>query len=134
MSNLHGKNAVIYMGSNGSAAVNVAEMADWSIDFDSAFVDVSALNQTWKEFVKGMIGYSGSFNGNFNPASTILWGAAISNVAEKFYIYPTVSSPTLYYYGTAWFSLTKVVAGSTTSKAATGMKFQGTLALNYNGQ
>lgn len=134
MSNLHGKNAVIYLGANGATAINISEMADWSVDFDIAMADVSQLNLTWKEFVKGMIGWNGTVSGNFNPASAQLWAASISNVAEKIYIYPTSATPTSYYYGTAWIALTKVAAGSTTTKASSAFKMTGTQALNYAGQ
>lgn len=132
MGRIHGKNAVIYMGASGAAAINIGEQADWSIDMDVAIVDVSQLNQTWKQFVKGMLGYSGSFSGNFDTASVQLWLAAVSNVAEKFYLYPDSSSTARYYYGTAWFQLTKIAAGSTTSKASSGMKFTGDGTLSYN--
>lgn len=131
--NIHGKNAVIYLGANGGAAVNISEQSDWSIDMDNATVDVSSLNQTWKDFVKGMIGWSATVGGNFNTAQTQLWVAAISNVAEKFYLYPTSATPTLYYYGTGWVTLNKVAAGSTTTKATSSIKIQGTGALSYNG-
>ena len=132
MANIHGKNAVIYLGASGGVAINIGEQADWSIDMDVTVVDVSALNQTWKNFVKGMLGFSGTFSGNFNTASVQLWTASISDVAEKFYIYPTVASTARYYYGTAWIQLTKVAAGSTTSKASSGIKFTGDGALSYN--
>lgn len=132
MSRLHGKNAVIYIGAAGAAAVNIGEQVDWSIDMEVATVDASSLNQTWKNFLKGMMGWSGSLNGNFDPSSVQIWSAATSNVAEKIYIYPTISSPTLYYYGTAWIMFNKVAAGSTTAKASQGIKFQGDGQLFYN--
>lgn len=130
---IHGKNAVIYCGASGGTAINIGEQVDWSIDSDISMVDISALNQTWKQFVKGMLGWAGTLNGNFNMGSAQLWLAHLSDVAEKIYIYPTSSSTTQYYYGTAWIQLNKVVAGSTTAKASTGVKFTGDGALSYNG-
>lgn len=132
MGHIHGKNAVIYLGAGGAAAINIGEQVDWSIDFDSSFVDVSSLNQTWKNFVKGMIGWSGTCSGNFDTASVQLWLASVSNQVEKFYLYPDSSSTGRYYYGTVWVQLTKVAAGSTTSKASSGFKFQGDGQLAYN--
>ena len=129
---IHGKNAVIYIGANGGVAINVGEQVDWSIDLDTAMVDISSLNQTWKNAVKGMLGWSGSLNGNFNLGSKQLWLAHLSDVPENMYIYPTISSPTQYYYGTAWIQLTKAAAGSTTAKASTAVKFTGDGGLYIN--
>lgn len=125
MARIHGKNAVIYLGAANGVAINIAEQVDWSIDMDIATVDVSSLNQTWKNFVKGMIGWSATFNGNFNTASNQLWLAAINNYAEKFYLYPTIENMGAYYYGTGWVQLNKIAAGSTTAKASTGFKLTG---------
>lgn len=132
MARIHGKNAVLYLGAAGAAAINIAEQVDWSLDMDIAMVDVSSLNQTWKNFVKGMLGYSGAFSGNFDTASKQLWLASVSTVAENFYLYPTSALVTQYYYGTAWVQLTKIAAGSTTTKASSGFKItgDGTLSLN----
>lgn len=132
MANIHGKNAVIYLGAAGAAAINIAEQADWSIDMDIAMAEVSSLNQTWKAFVKGMLGWSGSCSGNFDTASVQLWLAAVSNVAEKLYIYPDSSSTARYYYGTAWIQLSKIAAGGISAKASSSFKFTGNNALSYN--
>jgi hypothetical protein len=129
---IHGKNAAVYVGAGGGEAIKITEQADWSIDADTAIVDVSQLNQTWKEFVKGMLGWSGACNGNLNLGSKQLWLAHLSDVPEKMYIYPTIASPTQYYYGTAWIQLTKFAAGSTTSKASSGFKFTGDGELGLN--
>ncbi len=130
--NIHGKSAVIYVGANGGAATLISEQVDWSIDFDSAFVETTPLNQIWKQSVKGLMGFTGSFNGNFNPSQNTLFTASISSVVENFYLYPQASTPTAYYYGTAWVQLGKVAAGSTTAKASSSFKLMGYAALNTN--
>lgn len=132
MPSIHGKNAVLYLGAAGAAAINVGEQLEWSLDFDMATVDVTPLQQTWKSFVKGMMGYTGSFGGNFDTASTQLWLASISSVAEKFYLYPDAGSSARYYYGTAWVQLGKIAAGSTTTKASSSIKLTGQGALSFN--
>lgn len=128
--NIHGKTAVLYLGANGGAAIPIAEQLDWSIDMDVAMVDTTPLNNVWKQSVKGMLGFTGSFGGNFDPNSNQLFLAAISNVPENFYLYPQSAVPTAYYYGTAWVQLGKVAAGSTTSKASSSIKLSGQNALN----
>lgn len=125
MSSIHGKGAVLYLGAAGAPAVNIGEQLDWSLDFDMATVDVTPLNSTWKSFVKGLIGYTGAFAGNFDASSNQLYLASVSTVAEKFYLYPNVLAPTQYYSGTAWVQLGKIAAGSTTSKASSSFKITG---------
>lgn len=132
MASIHGKNAVLYLGAAGAAAINVGEQLDWSLDFDMQTVDVTPLNNTWKSFVKGLQGYTGAFGGNFDTANTQLWLASTSTVAEKFYLYPDAGSPARYYYGTAWVQLGKIVAGSTTTKASNSIKITGSGALSFN--
>lgn len=133
MTNIHGKGAIIYLGAAGAAAIAIGEQVDWSIDFDMALVDTTPLTNTWKTFVKGLMGWTGSFAGNLDVASTQLWQAATSAVAEKFYLYPQgTASTTTYYYGTAWVQLGKVAAGSVTAKASNSFKLTGTGALSFN--
>jgi hypothetical protein len=129
---IHGKNAAVYIGAGGGEAIQISEQVDYSIDTNTPFPDISSLNQTWTNAVKGMLSWSGTCNGNFNLGSTQLWLAHLSDVPEKMYIYPTISSPTQYYYGTAWITLTKALAGSTTAKSSGSFKFQGDGALSIN--
>lgn len=129
---IHGKNAVLYLGAAGAAAINIGEQISWSIDMNIPFVDVSPLNNTWQQFVKGMLGFTGTFDGNFNLGSNQIWLASVSDVPENFYLYPTSASNTQYYYGTAWVSLNKIASGSTTSKASSSFKLTGDGALSKN--
>lgn len=132
MSNIHGKNAAVYLGAAGAAAIQIGEQLEWSIDFDMATVDVTPLGNTWKSFVKGLMGYTLTVGGNFDTSSTQLFQASTSAVAEKWYLYPDASAPTKYYYGTAWIQLGKVASGSTTSKASSSFKGTGQGSLNAN--
>lgn len=133
MTNIHGKAAILYLGAAGAAAIQIGEQVDWSIDMDMATVDTTPLGQTWKQFVKGLMGYTLTFSGNFDTASTQLFLAATSTVVEKWYLYVAgAGSPTQYYYGTAWIQLNKVAAGSVTSKAASSFKGTGHNSLNFN--
>lgn len=133
MSEIHGKGAVIYLGAAGAVAIPLGDQVDWSLDFDMATADVTPLAQTWKSFVKGLMGYTGAFSGNFDLTSTQLWLASTSTVAEKFYLYPNgATSMTNYYYGTAWVQLGKIAAGSTTAKASNSFKLIGQGALSFN--
>lgn len=124
---IHGKAAILYLGATSAvAATPLSEQCDWSLDFDMSTVDVSPLNTTWKQFVKGLMGYALSANGNFDPTGDTLFTASTDTGACKWYLYPLgAADMTKYYYGTAWIQLGKVVAGSTTAKASNGFKGTG---------
>ncbi len=130
---IHGKGAIIYLSPGSGAAIPLAEQVDWSIDFDEALVDVTPLNNTWKSFVKGLMGWSGSFSGNFDPTSATLWTASTAATKSNLYLYPFGTSDTAKFYsGTAWIQLGKVAAGSTTSAAKSSFKATGDGALVPN--
>ncbi len=132
MSNIHGKGAIIYCSpTSGTAAQPVGEMLDWSIDFEEQLVETTPLNNTWKTFVKGLMGWTVAVSGNFNTASALLWTASIDTGVQNFYLYPQGQGNVAQFYsGTCWIQLGKIAAGSTTSKANSSFKGtgQGTLA------
>jgi len=129
---IHGKAAILYMAATAAgAAVPLGDQVDWSLDFDMATVDITPLNSTWKEFVKGLMGYSLSANGNFDPTSDTLFSASTDTGATRWYLYPLgAGDMTKYYYGTSWVQLGKVAAGSTTAAAKNGFKGTGQGALS----
>lgn len=131
---IHGKGALVMVGTtNGGAASPVANQLSWALDFDMAIVDVSPLNTTgsWKQFVKGMLGWNGAFAGNFDTGAKQLWTASILDNYVNFYLYPNYANDqTSYYYGTCWVQLGKIAEGSTTTKASTSFKVTGDGALN----
>lgn len=128
---IHGKNAIIYVSPGTGAAVPLGEQIEWSIDYDQPLVDVSPLANNWKNFVKGMMGWSGAFSGNFDLTSATLWTASTGSTLSKFYLYPQgASNMARYYYGTGWIILGKVAQGSTTSKANSSFKITGDDALS----
>ncbi len=129
---ISGKGAILYLGSaTAGAAAPVGEQVDWSLDFDMGLVDVTPLNTTWKEFVKAVMGWTGAFNGNFDPTNAALFDASIDTGVEKFYLYPLgAADMTKYYYGTAWVQLGKIAAGSVTAKASNSVKLTGNGALS----
>ena len=131
MTAIHGKAAVVYLGSaTGSAAISLGEQVDWSIDFNMQTADVSPLGATWKTFVKGLQEWTGALAGNFDIANVSLFAAATDTGTEKFYLYPQGTSGT-YYYGTAWVQLGKIAAGSVSAKASSSVKLTGDGALSY---
>ena len=133
MANIHGKNAVIYLGDGASGeAIEISEQNSYSIEHDFDLADTSELGDTWKTNVKGLMSFAGSFEGNFNTASNQLWSAATGASASKFYIYPDRSSATRYYYGTAWVKLGSILNGGTGDKAKSSVALTGEGALSKN--
>jgi hypothetical protein len=137
---IHGKGALIMVASsvNGSAQP-IGQQLTWSLDFDMPIVDVSPLNHlgtevgNWKQFVKGIKGWSGAFAGNFDVGSRILWDASNADGFVPFYLYPNYSNnQEQYYYGTAWIQLGKIAEGSTTTKASSSFKATGDGQLGLN--
>lgn len=117
MATIHGKDALIYLQGSGNEAVVLVEQADYSIDMDFDTDDTTELGGTWGEAVKGILKWSGSLSGNFDPASRLLWDASLASTARKFYLYPLRTSLTQYYYGTTWVKLGNIIAGGVGSKS-----------------
>jgi hypothetical protein len=128
---IHGKSAIIYVSpDNSSTASPVGEQLDWSIDYDQPLVDVTPLNNSWKNFVKGLAGWTGTFGGNYDSTSKVLWQAGTGSTKSKFYLYPLgVANMNLYYYGSGWIIPGKLAGGSTTAKASGTWKITGDDAL-----
>jgi hypothetical protein len=123
---IHGAGAVIYLSADsGSAAIPLAEQVNYSIELDADIQDASALGSVWGSSVKGMNKWSGSCDGNFDTGSKTLWTAGTSATAVKMYLYPLATSPTLYYYGSCFVKLGKVISGGVAAKSTSGFSFTG---------
>ena len=133
MANVHGKNAIIYLGDGASGeAIEISEQNSYSIEHDFDLADTSELGDTWKTNVKGLMSFSAAIEGNFNTASNQLWSAATGSNTSKFYLYPNRSNTTQYYYGTCWVKLGTVVSGGTTDKIKSSLALTGDGALSKN--
>lgn len=133
MANVHGKNAIIYLGDGaGGAAAEISEQNTYSIEHDFDLSDTSELGDTWKTAVKGLMGWTGKVDGNFNTTSNTLFSAATGAQVCNFYLYPNRSSMTQYYYGTAWVKLGTILAGGTTDKIKSSISLTGDGALSKN--
>lgn len=101
MARIAGRNGRIYMAlTSGGTAEPVAYQADWSIDFGNNKIDVTAMGDTAQVFLAGLRNQSGAFSGFYDDASAQTYTAATDGVARKFYLYPNLSTPTQYFWGT----------------------------------
>lgn len=129
MSKRHGKSGALYVDPTGSAAASpVAYLNDWSINFSTDKVDVTAMNDTNKNYASGLPDVQGTFAGFWDDASVQLYTAASDGAARKFYLYPDRSNAAgVYWFGTAIFdfdlksSVTAAVEMSGTFAAASSV-------------
>ena len=63
MATFNGRNARITVG----ADILVSEMSDWSINRKAAEIDTTAFGDGWSKSDVGMLSFSGSFKGSFDP-------------------------------------------------------------------
>lgn len=130
---IHGKNAIVYMG---STAVAVGEQVDYAISMDDDFADTTTLPNAsgvvWKTQVKGPKGWNGKLSGKFDVTSIALWDLALQDGSTNFYLYPTAASPTRYYYGTCFVTLPTLLDGGVKKDITNAVTLSGTGALSRN--
>lgn len=102
MARIHGRNGRVYMGiaSDTEAASPLPFLAKWSISFSTEKQEVTALGDTNKVYVAGLPDASGQFSGFYDDASAQTYTAATDGLPRKFYLYPSTSKNTQYFFGT----------------------------------
>ena len=101
MSRIHGRNGVVYVGvHNNDAASPVAFLADWTINFTVAKVDVTCLGDTNLVYVAGLPDASGDFSGFFDNATVQTYLAAVDGLPRNYYLYPNTNTASNYFFGT----------------------------------
>ena len=134
---IHGKNAILYLGKAASGAASpVAEQVDYTITMKDSFVDTTTLpnaaGPVWETQVKGSKGWDCKMTAKFDPTSTALWDAALLDAAMNFYLYPTATGMTQYYYGTAFVTLPTLIAGGVKKEITNALTLSGTGVLSKN--
>lgn len=103
MARVAGRSGRLYVNlTSGGTAEPVSFLNNWSINFATDNIEVTAFTDTNKVYVAGLPDCSGSFSGFYDDATVQTYTAAVDGVARKFYLYPT-SSTTQYWFGTALF-------------------------------
>ncbi len=69
MATLNGRNARVTVNASTTEAL-VAEMADWQIDTSADEIDTAAFGDGWGKSDVGMLKWSGSANGFYDPGDT----------------------------------------------------------------
>lgn len=133
MSRIHGRNGMVYLGITGpggggvtgtAVASPLAFVADWTINFTVAKVDVTALGDANLVWVAGLPDASGDFSGFYDTATGQTYQAAVDGQSRNMYLYPSLlslqgASPGQYFFGTILpdFSSSGGVAAAVTFKS-----------------
>ncbi|MGE5830147.1 MAG: hypothetical protein ACM30G_17565 [Micromonosporaceae bacterium] len=127
-----GRNARIYLGhASGADASPLAYQAEWTINFGTPKIDVTAFGDANKTTVMGLPEATGSFTGFYDDTTNQTYTAAVDGVARKFYLYPNANLATRYFFGTinpdANFgaTVTGAVTVSSAWEAASQIQLQG---------
>lgn len=132
MARRHGRNAALYINlTQGGTPEPVAFFRGGGMSQTADRVEVTATNEENKVYVQGIPDATGTADFWFDDATVQTYSAAKDGVARKFYFYPDRSNtPTLYWYGTAFFDFNITTAvdgaieGSTSWAAASAVTRQ----------
>ena len=106
MARIAGRNGMLYMNlTSAGTAEPVAYLNNWSLDFATDKIDVTAFGDTTKIYVSGLPDCQGTYAGFYDDATVQMYTAASDGVARKFYLYPSTSLVTQYWYGTGLFDM-----------------------------
>jgi len=74
--------------------------ADWEISFATDKTEVTAMGDNNKIYVAGLPDAQGKFSGFYDDSTNQTYTAAVDGLARKFYLYPSTSLSTQYFFGT----------------------------------
>lgn len=101
MARISGRRGVIYFDiAGGGSASPLPFVAKWSINFTTDKTDVTSMGDGNKIYVSGLPDASGDWSGWFDDATAQSYTAATDGVARNFYLYPSSSKTTQYFFGT----------------------------------
>lgn len=104
MAKIAGRNGVLYAGiSSAGTAEPIAYLNEWGVDFSTNKIKVTTFQDVTETYVAGLPDFQGTYSGFYDTATAQLYTAATDGVARKFYLYPTNSITTTYWFGTAFF-------------------------------
>lgn len=104
MARIAGRNGRLYAAvTSGGTAEPITFLNNWSINFATDKIEVTSFGDTGKVYVAGLPDASGDYSGFFDDETNQFYEAAVDGVARKFYLYPSTSSNSKYWFGTAIF-------------------------------
>lgn len=116
MARIHGRRGRIYLGiaSDAATAEPLPFFASWGINFATDKAEVTAFGDTNKVYAAGLPDASGEFSGFYDDATAQTYAAAVDGLPRKFYLYPSTSLSTQYFFGTVLpdFNVNAAVGGA----------------------
>jgi hypothetical protein len=108
LSKIHGNKGRLYLGiaSSTAAAEPMANLTQWSLDFATDKVDVTACGDANKNSVSGLPDCNGTYAGVYDTVTAQTYTAATDGAARRFYLYPDATNSAQYWWGTAVFDFT----------------------------
>lgn len=104
MSRIAGRSGRLYANvTSAGTAEPIMFIKQWSINFATDKIDVTAMGDTGKVYVAGLPDAAGDYQGWYDDATSQFYSAAVDGVARKFYLYPSNLTTTQYWFGTAIF-------------------------------
>jgi hypothetical protein len=104
MSRIAGRNGRIYANiTSGGTPEPITYLNNWSINFATDKIEVTAFGDTGKTYVAGLPDATGDYSGFYDDGTNQFYTAAVDGVARKFYLYPSTSTNGQYWFGTAIF-------------------------------
>jgi hypothetical protein len=104
MARIAGRNGRIYANvTSAGTAEPITFLNNWSINFATDKIEVTAFGDTGKAYVAGLPDASGDYSGFYDDGTTQFYTAAVDGVARKFYLYPSLLTATQYWFGSAIF-------------------------------
>jgi hypothetical protein len=129
---ISGRNGALYVdqsvAATGSAAA-VANLNRFELSQTRDKISTDAFGNTTQTYVVGLADASLSFDGFWDSAGGL--SAVADGLARKFYLYPTTSDTTKYWFGQMYFDITTssevngVVSVSGSGSAATSVSYVG---------
>ena len=101
----HGRFGRVYIGlaSDTATAEPLPFVATWSMSGTTEKIDVTAMGDTSKVVVAGLPDAAGEVGGFMDDAAAPLYTMATDGLARKTYIYPKITVPGSYWFGTAFW-------------------------------
>lgn len=95
-----GRNGRVYLAvASGGTAAAIPFISSYSASFETEKIDVTAFGDTGKVYVAGLPDSSGEFGGFYDDATAQTYTAAVDGLPRKFYLYPSLNTPTQYWFG-----------------------------------
>jgi hypothetical protein len=117
------RNALLYFQRSGVEAQPFSNAAEYGIDIDYHFVDVSQLGDDRAQTIRSQGKWSGTLRGPYKSTSRLAWDIMTANTQRKFYLYPDKTTMGAYYYGSCWGTLS--ITGGVSAADTFSMKLSG---------